>query len=278
MKSRFYGLRILAIITIVFLFSGCAQEWHPDPIEDVNDLQGRKVGVNLSWESDYILTPRKDMELFRYNATSDMLLALQYNKIDAIAIDLLMWNLLESNSTGLVHIEPAFASAGYTYYISGEDEDIKDEYNAFLKQFKTTDIYKDFLERERSFNGYYEYDDIPLTGTGRVIKVAAESASYPRCYFDPGEKIPQGFDLEPLKHFANQYNYQLEFHASYYDDIVIGLVNGIYDIGVGYLTEVFRSEITGRNIFLADPFDDVPQYFVQKSEANFEVDISAVEG
>lgn len=276
MKLHFFICRILAIITIVISFSGCSNQWQPDPIEDVNDLKGRRVGVNLSWEADYILTPRKDMEIFRYDSTSDLLLALQYNKIDAIAVDLLMWNLLEDNSTGLLHIEPAFATTGYTYYISGGREDIKDEYNDFLKQFKTTETYRDFIERENSFDGYYDYD-IPLTGTGKVLKVAMESASFPRSYLDPGETIPKGFDLEPLKHFANQYNYQLDFYPSYYDDIVLGLVNGLYDIGVGYLSEVYRSEVNGRNIFLADPFDEVPLYFVQKSEAVFEVDISAVE-
>ena len=278
MKKVFHITKIVTVIIAVFLFSGCITHWESDPIDDINDLKGRKVGVNLSWEADYILTPRTDMELYRYDSTSDMLMALNFDKIDAIAVDLLMWNLFAGCSTGLTKIEPEFATTGYTYYFSSNNEQLKDEFNAFLVEFKKTDTYKDFLEREFAFCGdEYNGPDIPLTGTGKVLKVAYDPGGFPRAFCDPGEDMPKGFDLEPLKHFANEYNYQLEFYSSVYDDEVLGLVNGIYDLCAGYLSEVYRSEVINRGIFLSEPFDEVPLYFVQKIVQNIEVDMSAIE-
>ena len=278
MKIVFHITKIVTVIIAVFLLSGCITHWESDPIDDINDLKGRKVGVNLSWEADYILTPRTDMELYRYDSTSDMLMALNFDKIDAIAIDLLMWNLFAGCSTGLIKIEPEFATTGYTYYFSSNNEQLKDEFNAFLVEFKKTDTYKDFLEREFAFCGdEYNGPDIPLTGTGKVLKVAYDPGGFPRAFCDPGEDMPKGFDLEPLKHFANEYNYQLEFYSSVYDDEVLGLVNGIYDLCAGYLSEVYRSEVINRGIFLGEPFDEVPLYFVQKTVQNIEVDMSAIE-
>lgn len=278
MKNFYHGIKTILVVIAVFLLSGCITHWEADPITDINNLEGRRVGVNLSWEADYILTPRKDMKLFRYDTTSDMLMALDFDKIDAIAVDLLMWNVFAGCSKGLVKVEPAFATTGYTCYFSSSNEQLKDEFNAFLIEFKTTDIYKDFIEREYAFCGdEYNGPDIPLTGTGKVLKVALDAGGFPRAFYDAGEDMPKGFDLEPLKHFANKYNYQLEFTSSVYDDEVLGLINGIYDIAVGYLSEVYRSEVTSRGIFLSDPFDEVPLYFVQKSVQDIEVDMSAFE-
>ena len=278
MKNIFSKTKILAVIIPLLFLSGCITNWESDPITDINDLEGRKVGVNLSWEADYILTPRTDMELYRYDATSDMLMALDFDKIDAVAVDLLMWNLFAGCSTGLVKIEPEFATTGYTCYFSSDNEQLKDEFNAFLKEFKTTDTYKDFIEREYAFYGdEYNGPDIPLTGTGKVIRVAIDAGGFPRAFYDPGEDIPKGFDLEPLKHFANKYNYRLEFFSSNYDDEVLGLINGIYDVCTGYLSEVYRSEVISRGIFLSDPFDEVPLYFVQKTVQDIEVEMAALE-
>ena len=75
MKRFFRGTNTILVVIALFLLSGCITRWEADPITDINNLEGRRVGVNLSWEADYILTQRKDMELFRYDATSDMLMA-----------------------------------------------------------------------------------------------------------------------------------------------------------------------------------------------------------
>lgn len=89
MRKIKYVLTAMLIISACLFSAGCgsASEWKYDPITDVNDLEGRRVGVNLAWESDYYLTGRKDMELVRYDSTSDMIMALKYDKIDAIALD-----------------------------------------------------------------------------------------------------------------------------------------------------------------------------------------------
>ncbi|MBO7698968.1 MAG: hypothetical protein J6S38_08060, partial [Erysipelotrichaceae bacterium] len=62
--------KIVISLLLLLSISACQKEWEPNLITDINDLQGRRVGVNLSWESDYILTGRKDMELFRYDSTA----------------------------------------------------------------------------------------------------------------------------------------------------------------------------------------------------------------
>jgi ABC-type amino acid transport substrate-binding protein len=94
-----YVLALLMIMSMSLVLAGCgASEWKYDPITDVNDLEGRRVGVNLAWESDYYLTGRQDMKLSRYDTTSDMIMALKYDKIDVIALSIYaMAQLLPTN-------------------------------------------------------------------------------------------------------------------------------------------------------------------------------------
>jgi hypothetical protein len=53
---------VLLLFTVCFVCTGCSVGWKYDPITDVNNLEGRRVGVNLSWEADFFLEGRRDMQ------------------------------------------------------------------------------------------------------------------------------------------------------------------------------------------------------------------------
>lgn len=260
------------------LLAGCSGEWEYDPITDVNDLGGRRVGVNLSWEADYVLTGRDDLVLYRYDTVADQVMALNYDKLDALAMDGLMWRVVSCLSSGLDRVEPAFGSTGYTLYFNADNEALQDEFNAFLAEYKQTEEYRDLLEREAGFDGVnYDGPDIPLTGTGRVLRVAIESEGFPRTFREPGEDTPTGFDLEPLKRFANERDYRLEFVMSNYEDGIFGLMSGIYDIQIGYLSDAYSEEVRAAGLYVSDTIDETPLYFVQKSQRDISVQLDELE-
>lgn len=266
--------KIIICLLLLLCMSGCQKEWEADLITDINNLEGRKVGVNLAWEADYVLTPRTDMKLYRYDSTSDMLLALGYDMVDAIAMDGIMWKMMDANSDGLIKIEPEVKKTGYVWYFA--DEKIRDEFNAFLKEFKQTDTYQEYVQREENFVYDYEQPEIKMTGKGKVLKVAFDIAGYPRAFMMPGETEAMGFDFEPLKHFANAYDYQLEYVESVFDDLILGLRNGLYDIGGGYLSDEFTPEAEAYGLRVSDTMDEVPIYLVQKIKRDISIDLEAM--
>lgn len=266
--------KILIILLLILCISGCQKEWEPNLITDINDLKGMKVGVNLSWESDYALTGRDDMQLYRYDSTADMILALGYDKIDAICMDEMMWKLMEGCSSGLIRIEPDVKQTGYIWIFN--DEKLKNEFNEFLKEFKKTPEYETFVNREKAYDGEYVDPEISRTGNGRVLRVAFDLAGYPRAFFNPGEDEPMGFDFEPLILFANAKNYQLECIGTNYDDAMIGIQNGIYDISGGYTSTEYAGEITALGLYVSDAMDEVPIFFVQKTSREISVDLDAM--
>ena len=86
MRKKILGTVLIAIILLLCL-SGCSGKQVYQPIDDVSDLGGRTVGVNLEWSADYMLSDRDDMTIVRYNTVASLVMALRYGHIDAIAIE-----------------------------------------------------------------------------------------------------------------------------------------------------------------------------------------------
>lgn len=266
------------IAAAVLMISGCSKEWVYDPITDINDLQGRRVGVNMAWEADFALNGRKDLELVRYDMPADALQALCFDKVDAIAYDDMMCKLIESISDGIEKVEPAFGYTGYIAYFGTDDEETAKDFNAFLTDYKLTEDYSDFLERIDSFDGgNYEDPGIPLTGSGEVLRIVYDPNNYPRIFLEPGESVPEGFDIEAFKRYANDRDLRLEFTASYYDDAMVGLKGGRYDVFVGYMSELFAEDAINYGLYVSDPMDYAPMYFMQKTKRDVSIEMEGLE-
>lgn len=262
-------------LALALSLGGCGNskpEWEYHPITDVNDLEGRRVAVNLAWEADYLLSGREDLTVVQYDSFADIILALGYDKVDAFAVDGLVWKVFQANSTGLARVEPPCGSVGYAAYFSADRETLMEEYNRFLEGYRQTEAYADHMARLEDFDGLeYVGPEIPLTGTGETLRVATMAEEFPRAFLEAGEDVPSGFDLESLKLFANEGNYQLEFYYTVYDDIMQGLRSGAYDLAIGYLSDVYRGEVLDAGVLLSDLLDEIPVYFVEKTQKDISV-------
>lgn len=267
-------LRVLPLLAaLLCALSACGGgAWQYRPITDVDDLQGRRVGVNLSWEADYILTGRSDLQLVRCDSAADMILALRFDKVDALAVDDTMWKVMSAGSEGLHRVLPAFASVGYIAYFGAAREDLMRDFNAFLAEHKKTDAYAEHLERLEDFDGWnYEGPDVPLTGTGETLRVAFLPEAYPRAFQEAGADVPVGFDMEILKYYANDRDLRPEFTASSYTDFIIGLSTGAYDMAIGYLGDVYEKEVHEAGLYTSDALDYMPLYFIEKTQRDIRV-------
>lgn len=256
----------------VCLLAGCGSStWQYDPITDVNNLEGRRVGVNLAWEGDYVLTGRDDMELYRYDDTADMIMALSYDKIDAIVQDDLMWKRLDLMSEGVERTE-AVADVGYVAYFAPDDEALMEDFNAFLKDYKQTDAYQELIASLENYDGdMYEGPCIPLTGTGDVLHVAVDPLGYPRAFEVPETGELTGFDVEPIKAYANDRGYRIDFSLVEFTGVLTGLRNGSYDLYVSYVCDAYAFEARDAGLYVSDAMHSSPLYFVQKNQKTISV-------
>ena len=250
------------VFLLAAIFVGCSAARRTDPITDVSDRDGRRVGVGIACDTDYALTGRKDLSLVRYDELANILLALQYDKVDVMALDALLWRFTASSHKGLRAVEPAFATSGYTVYFRSEVSELRDEFNEFLSRYRQSEAFRDFEARLGAFDGeHYNGPDIELTGTGRVLRVAVDAAGH----------TPSGYDLEALKLFANEKNYRLSFVISGYDDMIYGLQAGNYDIAAGFLSDLRDADSLSSYLCKSDSLYEVPLYFIEKTQDDIEL-------
>ena len=236
------------------------------PIDNVNDLEGRRVGVALAWAPDYILGDRdgKDLQLFRYDTNADMLMALCYKQIDAMALDATTWEMVNYMQPGLRKCDEPLSSVGYIYYLPGTAVDLKKQINEYIDECSRNGELDKLDKRLADFHGGdYEWPKgLEPTGTGKTLKVAYVIEDYPYSYITPDGKAA-GIELEFVVAFANKYNYRLELIGSSLEDVYMGAAKGKYDICVGAIADVYAKEAESLGLGTTDVYLNEDIYLIE---------------
>ena len=269
MRKRW--LPMMLSLCLFLTLTGCGHEFENyRPIENVNALDGRKVGVNIAWASDYVLSPRdgKDLILYRYDTTADMLMALFYHQIDAMCCDIADWHILEhTNGANLRLVEEPVAMDGYVAYMSPERQTLRDDFNRFLAYYHETDEFADLYQRLMDFNGehYQPGEYIHPNGSGEKIRLAFCADYFPYCYSETDGTIC-GYDIEIMYAFADYCNYNIEFIETSYEDMDYGTTLGRYDMGIGTISVSYAPEAALIGIHPTDMYYEMPLYLVELVE------------
>ncbi len=265
---KFKKICLSVLVSCAFLcFYGCSAERQLNHITDVADLQGRTVGVSLVWSADYMLTDRSDLKLLRYNNISNLVMALKYGQVDAIAMERPFANEVMNCISGLRIVEPATAEDQLVACINIEREDVLEDFNDFAAKFYGSEEYEDLFERLNSVA--YEYRKVEATGGNKVLNVGLPTDAYPFCYVDAEDGEYAGSDVEVITRFANEYGYSLNITGSVFDVIEMGIVNGDFDMAIGTFFESCRVdfEVTGM-VYLSKPYMDHEIVFMEIADLN----------
>ena len=266
-KSRMDYKRNRTGIAVLFLWClllcGCRELQGYRPIEDIHNLDGRRVGVVLGYSTDYLLTGRDDMALMRYDSTADMLMALRYRRVDAIAAERPTANQIMSSTEGFRIVDPPLQENGFVAYVANGREDLCKKFNAFASEFVETEEYED-LKRRMNAPGVYEEKEVKATGNGETIRIVVVSDNYPYSYqnFETGEFA--GSDIEYITYFANAYNYNLEIHGGDYNFMELGVVYEKFDMGISGISDVWRADLEmTQKALVTDIYMDTDVVFVE---------------
>lgn len=259
-------------LALVFALSGCSLRsatMRYRPIDDIHDLDGRRIGVSLAWSADYLLTGREDMELMRYNSLADAVVAMCYKRVDAIAIERAFASTVLRSVQGVRIVEAPLATTSMLAFVNKNRPDILSQFNEFVEEFPKTPEYADLMRRVRGIDEEFEERYVAPTGTGPVLRVGMESGIYPFIYYNYEDDAYYGMDAEIITHFANAYNYRIEFTDSSYEAMIQSLVAGRLDICIGGLSEFYREEVElSRGAFVSEPYMDMDIVFVEIDDAS----------
>lgn len=242
------GIRIICLLLLtVGVLTGCGNQTAGREIQDVNNLEGRKIGVAVAWGPDYLLSKRDDAEIVRYNSIASMILGLSCHQVDAIAVEYPYAANILACTEGTKIVDQPLASVGSCAYIRYDMPQLLEEFNTFIEDFKKTDTYQDLLERLQDEDGY-EPVQVEMKGGNKTLRAGVSLEDYPYSYTNPSTGKHEGSEIEILTHFANACGYELEWIDGNYEANEMGISYGELDISAAGFSELYRGDVesTGR--------------------------------
>ncbi len=106
-----------------------------------DDLVGKKVGVVLGFTGDIAVTDIKEIDVQRYNGSSEAILALKANKIDAVVLDSEPAYNYSLQNPELKMLDTNLAEETYAIALGIDDTELLEKINEALKTLKENGTY-----------------------------------------------------------------------------------------------------------------------------------------
>ncbi len=231
LSKKYFIKEICLLLTLILFLSGCGKTVRETLTKD--NLAGKKIGVMAGYSSDYILTDSKlGLDIYRYDAYSDMELAAKFHRIDAAAMEMDEAYVFCRMTPEFKIAFPATEKLDFGYYLKAGQDEFINEFNQFAKKFRQTEEYADILKRvEASAEAPYVPQKVDnIVTTDRVIKVAVMDGWEPVSYKDTETGEWEGADIELITYFVNSLGAKVEFKDETWNQMCIELPAGLVDI------------------------------------------------
>ncbi len=140
------------------------------------------------------------------------------DRADALMLDEPMARKWVSMNPELTIVYPAFAEYGFGAIFQRENEELRLQFNAFLKEIKENGVHDDMVRRWIDTVDSPPMPDIPLNGANGTLTFASYGELEPFGYIVNGQ--PEGFDIELAKRFAAYMDMDLDITLMTWEAII----------------------------------------------------------
>jgi len=217
----------------------------------LEDIADKRIGILSGTVFDkYLSVHFPQAKVFMYDVTTDMILALQMGKVDAIFMDVISAGVVMKKNPDFAILSKEVESKPLGIGFNKKNKDLRDSFNYFLNEIKSNGIYDEAYKRwftndpEKAVMPGFTF---PKEGKKLVAGVAV--ADLPYVAYMNEQYV--GFDIELLKRFAEKQGYQLEFLTLEFSSLIAALHAGKVDMitdGIAITAE--RSKL----IDFSDPY------------------------
>ena len=143
MKRKFMALALAAAMTV----SMTSVVFAADEIKSADDLEGKKIGVQLGTTGDTLATDIKDATVERYNKGNDAVLALKQGKVDCVVIDQEPAKAFVEANEGLKILDTAYTTEDYAAAVSKDNPALTAALNKALQELKDDGTIQGILDK-----------------------------------------------------------------------------------------------------------------------------------
>ena len=196
------------------------------------DFDGKRFGIKTgsSFESA-TLQYFPNAEYFYFDSSSDMIVALNSNKIDAYLEDEPVARMMHNTNSDIDYIREPIVNDDYCFAFnkSQRAEKLRDEFNEYLDEIQANGISDALLEKWFSADEAAKtIDRTGLTGENGSIQVVVIPDIVPFSYIANNEL--QGYGVEIMLDFGRKYGYDVQFEQANVAASLAGIATEKYDV------------------------------------------------
>lgn len=246
--KKFAALSLAAAMSLSLTGCGSATE---NTVFTIDDLCGKKIGVQLGTTGDIYASDYEDLEsgvfpegyegeastVERFNKGNDAVQALKQGKIDCVIIDEQPAKAFVEKNDDLMILDEEFAIEEYAICVSKDKVDLTAAINGALSELKadgTLDsIIANYIGDETKGQSPYESPADVDRSKGTLV-MATNAAFEPYEYYEGSKVI--GIDVDMAQAVCDKLGYELKIDDIEFDAIINAVQSGKADIGVAGMT------------------------------------------
>ncbi len=246
--KKFAALSLAAVMALSF--TGCSNVAE-NTVFTIDDLCGKKIGVQLGTTGDIYASDYEDLEsgvfpegyegeastVERFNKGNDAVQALKQGKIDCVIIDAQPAKAFVEKNDDLMILDEEFAIEEYAICVSKDKADLTAAINGALSELKadgTLDsIIANYIGDDTKGQSPYESPADVDRSKGTLV-MATNAAFEPYEYYEGSKVI--GIDVDMAQAVCDKLGYELKVDDIEFDAIINAVQSGKADIGVAGMT------------------------------------------
>ncbi len=231
MKRVFAGV----MVGLLVLLCGCGTA--KNTVHSIEDLNGKKIGVQLKTTGDVYASDIENAQVQRFNKGRDAVVALRKGEVDAVMLDDAPANVFVEEFGDVKLLDEAYADEEYGIAVNKDNKELLDKINnalTTLQEDGTLDqITKAWLEDGEELSAYDGQDKQEYANGILVMATNAEFPPY-ESKTEDGEII--GIDVDIMKAVCDQLDMKLQVEHTAFDSIIASVERGMADVGVAAMT------------------------------------------
>ncbi|MDR2671176.1 MAG: transporter substrate-binding domain-containing protein [Oscillospiraceae bacterium] len=253
---------LAAAVVLTALLAGCASSVPANTVFSLDDLEGKRIGVQLGTTGDIYASDVEGATVERYNKGADAVLALKQGKIDCVLIDNEPAKVYVQQNSDLKILEDPFELEEYAIALAKGNTALKDRIDSALAELiadgTLAGIVANYIGDKAGQTPYASPEGVTRSGTLTM----ATNAEFPPYEYFEGDQIV-GLDVDMAQALCDRLGLTLQIENMNFDSVIAAVQTGKADVGIAALTD---TEERRQNVDFSTSYTTATQVVIVRSK------------